>query len=49
MKNVLIALVLGFALAACGGSPPPPPEEEVSATWTSGDDDPLEATEDGAE
>ena len=32
---------LGLSLAACGG-PSQPPDEEVSATWTSGDDDPLE-------
>lgn len=37
-----IVLVLALCLAACGGSGAPP-EEEVTASWTSGDDEPLEA------
>ena len=48
MKKALGAFVLGLFMAACGGAPPPP-EEEVSATWTSGDDDPLETPDDPAE
>ena len=48
MKQALVALVLVLSAGACGGSPQPP-DEEVSATWTSGDDDPLETPEADAE
>ncbi len=48
MKKLIITIVVGLGLIACGGSPAPP-DEEVSATWTSGDDAPLETPEDEAE
>lgn len=35
-------LWLALVLSACGGGAVAPPEEEVTATWTSGDDAPLE-------
>jgi hypothetical protein len=35
--------VLAAALSACGG--PSTPEEEETASWTSGDDAPLEGDE----
>lgn len=47
MKGALLAIIFGLVLAACGGAPPP--DEEVSATWTSGDDEPLETPEAQAE
>ena len=34
-----VLLLISVMLVGCGGPPPP---EEVSATWTSGDDAPLE-------
>ena len=40
MRAFVAIVVLFAALAAACGGPPPP--EEVSATWTSGDDAPLE-------
>lgn len=40
MKRCLIIVALAAALSACGVGAPP--AEEVSATWTSGDDAPLE-------
>lgn len=40
MRAWLVAFAL--TLAACGERPP---DEEVSATWTSGDDAPLEGDE----
>lgn len=44
MKPVpsLAVLVLAWLLAACGGAAPDPAPDEVSATWTAGDDAPLE-------
>ena len=47
MKATLWVILLGLSLAACGGGSPP--DEEVSATWTSGDDESLEAPEAPAE
>ncbi len=41
MRTALITLAL--LLAACGGAVP---DEEVSASWTSGDDAPLEEADD---
>jgi hypothetical protein len=47
MKQVVLTILFGLALAACGGAPPP--DEEVPAAWTSGDDEPLETPEATAE
>ena len=43
----LAMLTLASLLAACGGAPPPRADDEVSATWTAGDDAPLEAEDPG--
>jgi len=47
VKHAWILLALVAALTACGGGAPP--AEEVSATWTSGDDAPLEGSGEGDE
>jgi len=43
MRGLLVGCVLVVLGAACGGGTPP--EEEVTASWTSGDDAPLEGNE----
>lgn len=41
--------VVGLVVAAgCGGAPSTPPQEAVTASWTSGDDGPLEGPSEGA-
>jgi len=47
MRGLLVAWMLGVLVAACGGGTPP--EEEVTASWTSGDDAPLEGSEEEGE
>ena len=48
-RGIAVCLALAFALAGlagCGGSTAA--EEEETASWTSGDDAPLEGAPDGA-
>jgi hypothetical protein len=44
MRLTVIVLATMFALTACGGPAAPPARgpDEVTATWTAGDDAPLE-------
>ena len=46
MKLTRMAFVLSVLLGACGGSTVPP-QEERPASWTAGDDEPLDAPDDG--
>jgi hypothetical protein len=41
LRWLLASLVVLTVGLGCGGGGPPP-EEEVTATWTAGDDEPLE-------